>query len=294
MPATSRARRRVQWTGTIPAATRIRRATATGAGDGAVDQHGITVTFPARATRRSTPTFTFPITWTPANPTGDETAERRDPDVNVPDGPTRPTRRDARSARATAARRPRPSSRTTSRRAPTTCSRAASPTRRRRTTPARSRSRRSARSARHSLPSADAQGLAFSAAVPADPQRDEAEPLMEIRQAPATSTPAARPASRTAADYAQVSTDGGDQFHLLGTPPRGQQALGGGGDCALATGSTKNAQGNYQYAYAGLGALSGFATSTSPDNGHTHRRRAAPTHERRRRRRTARSPTGSG
>ena len=72
-----------------------------------------------------------------------------------------------------------------------------------------------------------------------------------------------------AADYAQVSTDGGDQFHLLGTPPRGQQSLGGGGDCVVTTGELPNAQGNYQYAYAGLGALSGFSTSTSADNGHT-------------------------
>jgi len=31
-----------------------------------------------------------------------------------------------------------------------------------------------------SLPSADPQGLSFSAAVPADPQRDESEPLIEI------------------------------------------------------------------------------------------------------------------
>ena len=72
-----------------------------------------------------------------------------------------------------------------------------------------------------------------------------------------------------AADYAQVSTDGGDQFHLLGTPPRGQQSDGGGGDCVVATGETPNSQGNYAYAYAGLGALSGFSTSTSADNGHT-------------------------
>ena len=43
---------------------------------------------------------------------------------------------------------------------------------------------------------------------------------------------------------------------------------------AAATASSRparlpNAQGNYQYAYAGLGALSGFSTSTSADNGHT-------------------------
>src|SRR5207244_11738046 len=48
---------------------------------------------------------------------------------------------------------------------------------------------------------------------------------------------------------------------------RGQQGLGGGGDCALATGASPNAFGNYQYAYAELGALSGFATSTSANNG---------------------------
>ena len=70
-------------------------------------------------------------------------------------------------------------------------------------------------------------------------------------------------------DYAQVSTDDGDQFHMLGTPPRGQQGAGGGGDCALATGVTPNGRGNYQYAYAGLGALTGFTTSTSPNNGHS-------------------------
>ena len=37
----------------------------------------------------------------------------------------------------------------------------------------------------------------------------------------------------------------------------------------MANALTKNSQGNYQYAYAGLGALSGFATATSPNNGHS-------------------------
>jgi hypothetical protein len=119
-----------------------------------------------------------------------------------------------------------------------------------------------------SLPSADPQGLSFSAAVPADPQRDESEPLMEIDRAGNIYTCGPTGFSN-ASDYAQVSTDGGEQFHLLGTAPRGQQGYGGGGDCALATGVTPNAQGNYQYAYAGLGALTGFTTSTSPDNGHS-------------------------
>src|SRR5206468_2698914 len=115
---------------------------------------------------------------------------------------------------------------------------------------------------------ANAQGLGFSAAVPADPQRDEAEPLIEIDRAGTIYTCGPTGFSN-AADYAQVSTDGGDQFHLLGTPPRGQQGAGGGGDCGLATGVTQNGQGAYQYAYSGLGALSGFTTSTSPNNGHS-------------------------
>jgi hypothetical protein len=123
-------------------------------------------------------------------------------------------------------------------------------------------------SATATLASADAQGLAFSAAVAADPQRDEAEPLIVSDKAGQLYTCGPTGFSN-ASDFAQVSTDGGDQFHLMGTPPRGQQSDGGGGDCGLATGIAKNAQGNYQYAYSGLGALSGFATSTSADNGHT-------------------------
>src|SRR3954466_711440 len=116
--------------------------------------------------------------------------------------------------------------------------------------------------------SSSAQGLAFSAAVPADPQRDEAEPLIVSDKAGLLYTCGPTGFSN-GADYAQVSTDGGDQFHLLRTPPRGQEGAGGGGECSRATGQTKNAQGNYQYAYSGLGALSGFTTSTSPNNGHS-------------------------
>ena len=80
-----------------------------------------------------------------------------------------------------------------------------------------------------SVPSADAQSLSFSAAVPADPQRDEAEPLMEIDRAGNIYTCGPTGFSN-ASDYAQVSTDGGEQFHLLGTAPRGQQGYGGGGE----------------------------------------------------------------
>ena len=124
-----------------------------------------------------------------------------------------------------------------------------------------------AKNAERDLRSANAQGLSFSASVPADPQRDEAEPLIEIDRDGVIYTCGPTGFSN-ASDYAQVSTDGGEQFHLLGIPPRGQQGAGGGGDCGLATGAARNAEGNYQYAYTGLGALSGFVTSSSPDNGH--------------------------
>jgi hypothetical protein len=118
-----------------------------------------------------------------------------------------------------------------------------------------------------SLPSAPAQGLEFSASVAADNQRDEAEPLVEI-DGDGNMYTCGPTGFSNASDYAQVSTDNGDQFHLLGQPPRGQQGAGGGGDCGLGTGIVRNAQGNYQYAYSGLGPLTGFVSSTSPNNGH--------------------------
>jgi hypothetical protein len=123
-----------------------------------------------------------------------------------------------------------------------------------------------ARAVETSLPSAPAQGLAFSASVAADNQRDEAEPLLEIDKA-GNVYDCGPTGFSNASDYAQVSTDGGDQFHLLGSPPRGQQGAGGGGDCGLGFGTEKNSLGNYQYAYTGLGPLTGFVTSTSPNNG---------------------------
>lgn len=119
-----------------------------------------------------------------------------------------------------------------------------------------------------SLPAAPANGLAFSASVAADPQRSESEPLIETGPDGRTYTCGPTGFSN-ASDYAQESTDGGDQFHLLGTPPRGQQGVGGGGDCAINLAKDKNPAGNYQYAYAGLGALTGFTTTTSADNGQT-------------------------
>jgi uncharacterized repeat protein (TIGR01451 family) len=123
-----------------------------------------------------------------------------------------------------------------------------------------------ARTIEPSLPSAPANGLAFSAAVASDNQRDQSEPLLEIDKA-GNVYDCGPTGFSNGADYAQVSTDHGDQFHMLGTPPRGQQGAGGGGDCGLAFGTTKNSRGNYQYAYTGLGPLTGFVTSTSPNDG---------------------------
>jgi uncharacterized repeat protein (TIGR01451 family) len=124
------------------------------------------------------------------------------------------------------------------------------------------------RTSEPSLPSAPAQGLAFSASVASDNQRDQAEPLIEIDKA-GNVYDCGPTGFSNASDYAQVSppNQGGDQFHMLGSPPRGQQGAGGGGDCGLAFGTTKNSRGNYQYAYTGLGPLTGFVSSTSPNNG---------------------------
>jgi hypothetical protein len=117
------------------------------------------------------------------------------------------------------------------------------------------------------LASAPAQGLEFSASVAADNQRDESEPLVEIDRA-GNIYGCGPTGSSQAQDYIQVSTDGGDSYHLLGTPPRGQSEGGGGGDCAVAHGLTPNADGKYDLAFTGLGPLTGFATGISPDNGH--------------------------
>ena len=118
------------------------------------------------------------------------------------------------------------------------------------------------------LMSADAEGLEFSATVPADNQRDESEPLVEIDRDGIIYTCGPSGVSQ-GAEYAQVSTDGGDSFHLLGEPPRGQVGTGGGGDCSLATARKRNALGNFNLAYTGLGPLTNFTASRSEDNGRT-------------------------
>ncbi|HEV2814048.1 MAG TPA: hypothetical protein VGW10_12420 [Solirubrobacteraceae bacterium] len=118
------------------------------------------------------------------------------------------------------------------------------------------------------LASAPARGLAFSATLAADPQRDESEPNIEIDNDGNIYTCGPTGASQ-GADYAQVSRDGGNQFYLMGEPPRGQQAFGGGGDCGLATSPERNEQGNFTYSYTGLGPLTNFSTASSDDVGQT-------------------------
>src|SRR4051794_40231050 len=258
---------RVSWTGTIPAASPHPTNDCNGAGVG-VDDAAVSLAVPRKGYDKFDAVFTFQINWTPSNPSGDESlndevltvnsADNADPgdtkgsEVGSSDGGTTQETVIAHNlapgtyhalACGFVNSTPQPYQGTLT-------------------------VQTVARAASKSLPSANAQGLGFSAAVPADPQRDEAEPLIEISRDGHIYTCGPTGFSN-GADYAQVSTDGGDQFHILGTPPRGQQGAGGGGDCALATGVTPNASGNYQYAYAGLGALSGFTTSTSHNNGHS-------------------------
>jgi LPXTG-motif cell wall-anchored protein len=119
------------------------------------------------------------------------------------------------------------------------------------------------------FPSIGTNGISFSASVPTDPQRDVGEPEVHIDRAGNIYTCGPSGFSNVA-DYMQISTDGGDQFHLLGAPPRGQISGGeGGGDCGLATGTEPNAKGNYTLAYSGLGPLANFSTFTSDDMGQT-------------------------
>jgi hypothetical protein len=119
------------------------------------------------------------------------------------------------------------------------------------------------------FPSIGTAGVTWSPSVPTDPQRDVGEPEVHIDQAGNIYTCGPSGFSNVA-DYAQVSTDGGDQFHLLGAPPRGQISAGeGGGDCGLSSAPYKNAKGHYNFAYTGLGPLANFSTATSDDTGHT-------------------------
>ena len=118
-------------------------------------------------------------------------------------------------------------------------------------------------------PSVGAAGLEFSASLVDELQFFEGEPLVTLDSDGTIYTCGPAGSGYPAADYAQASIDGGDQFNRLGDPTTGRLGLQGGGDCALATGAAKNSKGNYQLAYAGLSNLVQFTVSTSPDKGQT-------------------------
>jgi hypothetical protein len=244
------------WIGTIPPGTNPASDCAATDPVGS-DEHDITINAPPGGYTSVSATFTFQITWTPGTPTEDTADEILT--VIGPDG-SEIGSSDGGSTTETV----------TATNLPTGVYRVlacgfinAAPQNYSGSLVVKT----AAASGETSLPSSGTP-LQFSAAVPADNQRDESEPLMEIDKA--GNMYACGPTGfSNLADYAQVSTDGGNQFHLLGTPPRGQQGAGGGGDCGLATAYAKNSQGNYQYAYTGLGPLTGFVTSTSPNNGHS-------------------------
>ena len=119
-----------------------------------------------------------------------------------------------------------------------------------------------------SLPAAPANGLDFTATVPADPQRREVEPIIEIDNNGNAYT--CGPSGVTSTEYAQVSTDGGDQFNPLGEGPQYRPtAVPGGGDCSTATSPFANPDGQFPVAFTGLGPLTNFVTARSADNGRT-------------------------
>src|SRR5919201_2576446 len=266
VPAKDGQTAQVQWKGTIPAGSVHATSDCNDPGTPGQDEELLTIQVGRKGYDRITATFTFTITWTPSS--GDETTNDEILTVNGPDaadgGDTEANEVDSSDGGTTTE---------------TVVAHNLAPGQyhvlacgyNNATAQDYSGSLKvttQAQSAEKSLKSANAQGFEFSAGVPADPQRDESEPLVEIDRAGNLYTCGPTGFSQ-ADDYAQVSTDDGDQFHLLGTPPRGQQGVGGGGDCALATGVAKNSAGNYQYAYSGLGPLTGFTTSTSPNNGHS-------------------------
>ena len=119
-----------------------------------------------------------------------------------------------------------------------------------------------------SLPAAPADGLDFTATVPADPQRREVEPIIEIDDNGNAYT--CGPSGVTSSEYAQVSTDGGDQFNPIGEGPQYRPtALPGGGDCSVATSPFANPDGQFPFALTGLGPLTNFVTGRTADTGRT-------------------------
>jgi hypothetical protein len=120
---------------------------------------------------------------------------------------------------------------------------------------------------RQKLPRAAASGgMTWMPLVVADPQRNLGEPSLRIDKSGVIYHCGPFGSSR-GADYASRSTDNGDTFRVLGTPPEGRIAPNGGGDCEISVAPKKNSEGNYTLSYAGLESLLNFSTGVSTDNG---------------------------
>jgi hypothetical protein len=253
-PTTDGTTKKTTWTGTIPQGTHTGSCT-----DGQSEDHH-EINIKPVSYKGLIVTFTFSITWDPPTPFVD--AADQILTVIGPDGKEVGTSDTFTTTETVIAENLKPGTYTVM----------ACPSRNAADQPYKGTLKVSAAKAAASLPAAPAQGLKYSASIPADLQRDEAEPLMEIDPAGRTYTCGPTGFSQ-AADYAQVSVDGGDQFHMLGAPPRGQQGTGGGGDCAMATSPDPIGEVDdkkvYRYSYTGLGGLTGFTTARSDDGGHT-------------------------
>jgi hypothetical protein len=117
-------------------------------------------------------------------------------------------------------------------------------------------------------PAAPSHGLKFMPGVVSDPQNDLGEPSIRIDKKGNVYTCGPQ-GTTAAADRAQLSIDNGDTFRILGEPPTGRIAPGGGGDCEIEVAPQKNEDGNYNIYYAGLEALANFSVSRSTDEGRT-------------------------
>jgi hypothetical protein len=242
------------WDGTIPAGANA-NSDCTGQPAATIDEHAISVTVPTNVYRTIIAVMVVSITWTPP---GAENANDEILTLIGPDGKTISSSDGGSTTEAISVLNPAPG---------TYKAQACGFTN---STPQNYQGTVDVTTTKVvKAPRSSAHGLKFSATVPADPQRDEGEPAITTDLAGNMYTCGPTGFSQ-ANDYAQVSTDGGDQFHLVGTPPRGQVGNAqAGGDCALATAKLKNSEGHYQLAYAGLGPLTGFSTATSADTGRT-------------------------
>jgi hypothetical protein len=254
----------VKWTGSIPPASDGASDCSTIPANATSDPHAIKLVVPGGTGlyKKLAVTMTFLIKWTPANPTGKEDASDEILTVLDPQGNEIASSDGGSPTESLTVDDPKPGTYTA-----LACGFVNS-------VPQPYTGIASLTTAPHALPSgplSSTGGLAFSASVPSDPQRNEAEPAVVTDRDGLIYTCGPNGFSNVA-DYAQVSTDGGDQFHLLGTSPRGQVSTPpqGGGDCALATAPLKpKGAKNYPVAYAGLGPLTGFSTAVSTDGGRT-------------------------